>query len=46
MFKKLFKKKLKKIITDLDIFIASYVKNKNITITGTNGKSTTAKTFN
>ena len=32
----------KKIITDLDIFYFFY-KNKSITITGTNGKSTTAK---
>ena len=37
------KKNLKKIITDLDIFYSHYSKNKNITITGTNGKSTTAK---
>ena len=36
------KKNLKKIYTDLDIFYNSYPKNKNITITGTNGKSTTA----
>jgi UDP-N-acetylmuramoylalanine--D-glutamate ligase len=36
------KKNSKKIITDLDIFY-SLNKNKNITITGTNGKSTTAK---
>ena len=34
---------LKKINTDLDIFFSQYSKNKNITITGTNGKSTTAK---
>ena len=33
----------KKIYTDLDIFFNSYPKNKNITITGTNGKSTTAR---
>ena len=37
------KKNLKKIITDLDIFYSHYSKNKNVTITGTNGKSTTAK---
>ena len=36
------KKNLKKIYTDLDIFFNFYSKNKNITITGTNGKSTTA----
>ena len=40
---KLFKKKFKKINTDLDIFYSFYNSNKNITITGTNGKSTTAK---
>ena len=32
-----------KIVTDLDVFYSQYYKNKNITITGTNGKSTTAK---
>jgi len=37
------KKNLKKINTDLDIFYSLYQSNKNITITGTNGKSTTAK---
>ena len=37
------KKNLKKIITDLDIFYEQNSKNKIITITGTNGKSTTAK---
>ena len=31
------------IVTDLDIFYSNYSKNKIITITGTNGKSTTAK---
>ena len=36
----------RKIITDLDIFYNSYPKNKIITITGTNGKSTTAKLLN
>ena len=33
----------KKIYTDLDIFYNRYKKNNKITITGTNGKSTTAK---
>ncbi|WP_415299666.1 UDP-N-acetylmuramoyl-L-alanine--D-glutamate ligase [Candidatus Pelagibacter sp. Uisw_134_02] len=33
----------KKIYTDLDIFYNQYKQNKKITITGTNGKSTTAK---
>ena len=37
------KKKRKKIITDLDIFYLNNQKNLKITITGTNGKSTTAK---
>ena len=32
-----------KIITDLDIFYLHNLKNKKITITGTNGKSTTSK---
>ena len=41
--KKFLKKNSKKINTDLDIFFSLYNKNKNITITGTNGKSTTAK---
>ena len=40
---KYLKKNLKKINTDLDIFFSNYNENKNITITGTNGKSTTAK---
>ena len=40
---KFLKKNLKKIHTDLDIFFTLYGKNKNITITGTNGKSTTAQ---
>ena len=40
---KVLKKNLKKIVTDLDVFYSHYFKNKNITITGTNGKSTTAK---
>ena len=37
------KKNFKKIYTDLDVFFNLYADNKNITITGTNGKSTTAK---
>jgi UDP-N-acetylmuramoylalanine--D-glutamate ligase len=37
------KKNLNKIKTDLDIFYNTFRGNKNITITGTNGKSTTAK---
>jgi UDP-N-acetylmuramoylalanine--D-glutamate ligase len=41
--RKFLKKNLKKINTDLDIFFCIYGNNKNITITGTNGKSTTAK---
>ncbi len=41
--KNFLKKNFKKIITDLDVFYNRYSKNKNITITGTNGKSTTAK---
>jgi len=40
---KYLKKNLKKIYTDLDIFYSMHSINKNITITGTNGKSTTAK---
>ena len=40
---KFLKKNIKKINTDLDIFYSLYKKNKNIAITGTNGKSTTAK---
>ena len=40
---KYLKKNLKKINTDLDIFYSLHNSNKNITITGTNGKSTTAK---
>ena len=39
---KYLKKNFDKIYTDLDIFYTFY-KNKSITITGTNGKSTTAK---
>jgi UDP-N-acetylmuramoylalanine--D-glutamate ligase len=39
---KILKKNSSKIYTDLDIFYSFY-KNKSITITGTNGKSTTAK---
>ncbi|MDC0633333.1 UDP-N-acetylmuramoyl-L-alanine--D-glutamate ligase [Candidatus Pelagibacter ubique] len=37
------KKNHKKIYTDLDIFYSQYAFNQKITITGTNGKSTTAK---
>ena len=40
------KKNLKKIITDLDVFYSHHSKNRIITITGTNGKSTTAKLLN
>ena len=40
---KFLKKNLKKINTDLDVFFSVYSNNKSITITGTNGKSTTAK---
>ena len=40
---KFLKKNSKKIYTDLDIFYNQYKKNNKITITGTNGKSTTAK---
>ena len=44
--KKYLKKNKKKIVTDLDVFYSHYSKNKIITITGTNGKSTTAKILN
>jgi UDP-N-acetylmuramoylalanine--D-glutamate ligase len=37
------KKNHKKIYTDLDIFYSRYAFNQKITITGTNGKSTTSK---
>ena len=37
------KKNLNKIVTDLDVFYSENSKNNIITITGTNGKSTTAK---
>ena len=40
--KNFLKKNRKKIITDLDIFYNFYPKNLKITITGTNGKSTTS----
>ena len=40
---KYLKRNKKKIYTDLDIFFSSFNKNKSITITGTNGKSTTAQ---
>ena len=41
--KKYLRKNFKKINTDLDVFYSFYSKNKKITITGTNGKSTTAR---
>ena len=41
--RKFLKNNSKKIFTDLDIFYNHHKKNKKITITGTNGKSTTAK---
>ena len=44
--KNFLRKNENKIITDLDIFYSHYTKNKIITITGTNGKSTTAKLLN
>ncbi len=37
------KKNKSKVITDLDVFCLNYPKIKKITITGTNGKSTTSK---
>ena len=40
---KFLKNNSKKIYTDLDIFYTHYMENRKITITGTNGKSTTAK---
>jgi len=40
---KFLKNNLKKIYTDLDIFYSHHRLNNKITITGTNGKSTTAK---
>jgi len=40
---KFLKNNYKKIYTDLDIFYNHHKKNSKITITGTNGKSTTAK---
>ena len=40
---KFLKNNSKKIYTDLDIFFTHHKKNNKITITGTNGKSTTAK---
>jgi len=43
LLSKYLQKNLNKINTDLDIFYGLYSQNKNITITGTNGKSTTAK---
>ena len=41
--KKFLKHNFKKIYTDLDIFYSHHKDNNKITITGTNGKSTTAK---
>ena len=41
--RKFLKKNYKKIYTDLDIFYSHNKQNNKITITGTNGKSTTAK---
>ena len=43
VLKEYIKKNSKKIITDLDIFYCNYYDNINISITGTNGKSTTAQ---
>ncbi len=40
---KFLKKNFSKIYTDLDVFYSFYRKNESIAITGTNGKSTTAK---
>ena len=40
---KFLKNNIKKIYTDLDVFYNHYEKNNKITITGTNGKSTTAQ---
>ena len=40
---KFLKNNLSKIYTDLDVFYSFYCKNESIAITGTNGKSTTAK---
>jgi len=40
---KFLKNNVKKIYTDLDIFYSHHKSNNKITITGTNGKSTTAK---
>ena len=43
LLKKYLKKNFNKIKTDLDVFYSIFGGNKNITITGTNGKSTTSK---
>ena len=40
---KFLKKNFEKIYTDLDVFFTHHKQNNKITITGTNGKSTTAK---
>ncbi len=41
--KKFLKKNKSKVVTELDIFYLDNLQNKKITITGTNGKSTTSK---
>ena len=43
LLKNYLKKNSKKIITDLDVFYINYSQNISIAVTGTNGKSTTAK---
>ena len=43
LLKNYIKKNSKKIITDFDVFYSHHYNNVNISITGTNGKSTTAK---
>jgi len=43
LLSKYLQKNLNKINTDLDVFYTFHYANKNITFTGTNGKSTTAK---
>ena len=40
---KYLKNNISRVITELDIFYLCYPKVKKITITGTNGKSTTSK---
>ncbi len=46
ILKKYLKRNFKKIITDLDVFFSNNSNNRIITITGTNGKSTTAQLLN